>query len=407
MEVFVARQPIFDTQDERIGYELLYRHSAERNWAEGTTQEQMSADVLVNSLLTIGLEQLTGGTLAFLNISRDMLLAGNAELLDAGKVVIELLESVRPDAEVLAACQRLTDRGYHLALDDFVYDRQWEPILSHVSILKIDVLERPTEEIAEVVEQLAHFGGKLLAERVETREVRDRCRALGFELFQGYFYSRPEILSKHEVSVEQAAIMRLMNLLRSEQATEANIEEAFRSDPGLSYRLLRMVNAAALGGRGIDSIRQALRLLGRDTLFRWMALLLVSSVAAAGGTDAELVRSAILRAHLCEQLAEAGGREEASGPLFLVGLLSRIDVLLRIPMDEIVGLLDLAPEVQDALLRRSGSYAGWLKLVEAYEDGRWDTVPELSGRIGMPPTRVAQLYVQSLSWARAQLNAGA
>ena len=407
MEVFVARQPIFDTQNERIGYELLYRQSAERNWAEGTTQEQMSADVILHSLLTIGLEQLTGGTLAFLNISREMLLAGNAELLDPGKVVVELLESVGPDAEVLAACQRLAERGYRLALDDFIYDRLWDPILPRVSILKIDVLDRRTEEIAEVVGQLAHFRGKLLAERVETREVRDRCQALGFELFQGYFYSRPEILSKHEVSVEQAAIMRLMNLLRSEQATEANIEEAFRSDPGLSYRLLRMVNAAALGGRGVDSIRQALRLLGREALFRWMALLLVSSVAAAGGADAELVQSAILRARLCEQLAAAGGQGEASEPLFLVGLLSRIDVLLRIPMDEAVRRLDLAPDVQDALLRRSGSYARWLELVEAYEGGRWDTVPELSGRIGMEPASVAQLYLQSLSWARAQLNAGA
>ena len=195
-----------------------------------------------------------------------------------------------------------------------------------------------------------------------------------------------------------------MNLLRDENASDADIEEAFRSDPSLSYKLLRMVNSAALGGRGIESIRHAIRLVGRGVLHRWLALLLASSMVTENGVDAELVHTAVLRARLCELLAESGGRRSSSGQQFMVGLFSMIDVLLKVPMEEILDRVDLSADVRDALLRRSGPYAGSLELVEAYEAGRWDAVSDISSDMGMAAPVLPELYLQSLSWVRERMG---
>jgi EAL and modified HD-GYP domain-containing signal transduction protein len=404
VELFVARQPIFGPANALAGYELLYRSSATNNWAAGASAVRMSSDVIIHALLGIGMDRLTEGKLGFINMGREMLLDHVFELLDPGNVIIELLETVEPDDEVIAACERLGQGGYRLALDDFVYDERFDPLLRQAEIVKVDVLNRPMEELAEVAERLRPFRVQLLAERVETAEVRDGCAALGYTLFQGYYFSRPEILSRQEVSVEQATIIQLMNLLRDENASDADIEEAFRSDPSLSYKLLRMVNSAALGGRGIESIRHAIRLVGRGVLHRWLALLLVSSMATESGVDAELVHTAVLRARLCELLADAGGRRSASGQQFMVGLFSMIDVLLKVPMEEILDRVDLSPEVRDALLRRTGPYAGSLELVEAYETGRWDAVSDISADMGVAAPEVPELYLQSLSWVRERVR---
>jgi EAL and modified HD-GYP domain-containing signal transduction protein len=405
IEVFVARQPIFDASDRCAGYELLYRGHAAATGAGGVAPDQMSADVILHSVLAIGLEQLTGAAPAFLNFTREMLLGGFWKVLDPGAVVLELLEDVEPDAEVVAACAALTDAGYRLALDDFVYSPAYDPLLARAEIVKVDVLGRTADEITEALRPLAGARVRLLAERVETREVHEACRALGFELFQGYFYSRPETLSRRELSLEQIAIMRLMNLVHDETTSELELEDAFRADPALAYKLLLMANAAALGSRGIDSIHRAVRLVGRETLHRWLALLLVSSVAGRGGTAAELMQGAVQRARLCELIVETAGRGAAAGPHFMVGLFSRIDALLGLPMDEILARVELAPEIRDALLHRGGPYAEPLALAEAYEGGRWDTVSAQSAQVGVQAAEMPELYVQSLAWARTRLAA--
>lgn len=408
MEIFVARQPIFDADDRRVGYELLYRGHAEAGSAQGAEPDRMSADVILHSVLAIGLEQLTGGGVpAFINCTREMVVGRYWKLLDPGAVVLELLEHIEPDAEVVAACEELTAAGYRLALDDFVYTPSYEPLLRCAEIVKLDVLGRTIEELAEATRPLHGTRARLLAERVETLEVHNACRALGFELFQGYYYSRPETLSRRELSLEQAAIMRLMNLVHDERTNELELEDAFRADPALSYKLLRMANAAALGGRGIESIHHAIRLVGRETLHRWLALLLVSSVAGRGDTTAELMQGAVQRARLCELIAETTGRGAAAGPHFMVGLFSRIDALLGLPMDEILTRVELAPEIREALLHRDGPYAEPLTLAEAYEGGRWHAVSERSARVGVAESEMPALYVQSLTWARTRLQAAA
>lgn len=405
LDVFLARQPIFDRRDRLVGYELLYRNAPEVNRAEGADPDHMSSDVIVQAFLGIGIERLTGGVPGFVNCTREMLVDGTFRLLPRESVVIELLESVEADEEVVDACVRIVESGYRLALDDFVAGPGTEPLLRVAEIVKIDVLSRSSAETAELVAMMRGLGVRMLAERVETEEMRRRCEELGFDLFQGYFFARPEILANREVPVEQAGIIRLMNRLRDERATDGELAEEFRVDPSLSYRLLRIVNAAALGGRGVRSIPHAIQLVGREALHRWLSLLLVSSLSTGSDLSVELVHLAVQRARLCELLGEWRGRTEEEEPLFLVGLFSMLDALLRVPVERIVESVDLAPDVRDALLHRGGPYAPALELVEAYERGAWDRVPALAATVGVSALDLPDLYVRALQWSRERLHA--
>jgi EAL and modified HD-GYP domain-containing signal transduction protein len=403
-DVFVARQPIFDERDKLFAYELLYRSGAQQNWAGGLSADQMCTDTVIHALLSIGMAPLTGGTVAFVNMTRDFLLRRQYELFDPKSVVVELLESVAPDAEVVAACERVVRAGYTLALDDFVNAPGYEPLLRLATIVKVDVLNRPEAELRRVAEELRPYEVRLLAERVETGEVRDTCRRLGYTLFQGYYYSRPQIVSHRELSVEHSTTFRLLNLLDDPTATDQEIENAFKSDPSLSYKLLRIANSAAFGGRDVQSIGFALRMVGRKVLHRWLTLLLVSSVTSDTGIGQELVLSALVRARLCELIAQQTGRGAAMGPLFLTGLFSLLDVLLRMPMDGILSRMAIAPEVKDALLSRSGPLAATLALVEAQERGDWDAVVDAATAVGLTPPQVSGLYTEALTWAAERVR---
>lgn len=405
LDLYVARQPIFDLRGEAVAYELLYRRTGESLAADGESRGQMSLDVIIQTFLEIGLQRITQGKLGFLNFSREMLLNGSFELLDPDAVVIELLEDVVADAAVVAACERLVRSGYTLALDDFAAGAGHDALLPLARIVKVDVLGRAPGDVRRTVEPLRRRKLRLLAERVETAEVRDACRAMGFELFQGYFFARPEIVEKRGVPVELTSLLQVMNLLQDEKVTEQEVVDAFGRDPSLSYKLLRMVNAASQGARGVDSILHAVRLLGHETLHRWLALLLASSLASRSGMDAELVYATVLRARLCELLAGASDQGARSGRLFLTGLFSRMDALLRTPMDEVLSRVDLTEDVKEALLHREGPYAEWLALSEAYERGDWEAMSRLCAAVGVPADALPEIYVQSLRWAREQVLA--
>lgn len=402
-DVFVGRQPIFDDHERLYSYELLYRAGAASARADGVSVDQMCRDTVLHTLMSIGLAPLTGGTLAFVNLTREFLMARLYELFDPTTVVIELLETVEPDAEVVAECERLVGLGYTLALDDFVNAPGYEPLLQLAKIIKIDVLGRPESELRQVADELKPYGVRLLAERVETAEVRDQCLRLGYTLFQGYFYSRPQVVSHRELGVEQVAVVRLMNLLDDAEATDAGIEDAFKGDPSLSYKLLRIANSAAFGARGVSSIAHALRMVGRKPLHRWLTLLLVSTVAGQSAVARELALQALARGRLAELVAERSGRRADAGSLFLTGLFSLLDALLRMPMAGVLAPMHIAPDVKAALLSRSGPYAAALALVEAQEHGDWAAVDDAAAAVGIAPAAVSAAYAEALAWAAERL----
>lgn len=407
VDVFVARQPIFDRRGELYAYELLYRRTGAHTAADGVTADVMASEVLVHAFLNIGLDRLTGGHLAFLNFTRDMLLRGMHQLFDPAAVVIELLESVTPDPEVVDACHALVGAGYTLALDDFEYTPEFEPLLRLAKIIKLDVLNKGEDELRAAYDRVAPYGGTILAERVETQAIHGSCAALGYGLFQGYFFSKPETLARRDLSAAQITILRLMNLLRDPNTTDAALEEAFRGDVSLTYKLLRTVNSASMGGRGIESIRHAVRMVGRAELHKWLSLLLVTSVAGRGGTDAELVRLAIQRARFCEMVAMQGRDRRSAEALFMVGLFSLLDAILKVPLHEVLHRIDLADEVRRALLARSGPYAPTLALVEAYERASWPVVAAEAETIGLDTSLLGDLYFESVRWTRDRIEMAA
>lgn len=406
-DVCVARQPIFRGDGDLAGYELLYRRVATETAAGAGDRTIMAADVIVHAFVNIGLDQLTSGRSAFVNFTRDMLLAGAYTLMPRESIVVELLEDVHPDEPVVRACEDLVDAGYSLALDDFVWNSEYRRLLELATIVKVDVLDQPATLLDEVAQRLAPYDVRLLAERVETAEVRAVCAGLGYELFQGYYYARPDVVVRRALTSDELAIVQAMNVLRDPRSTDADAEAVFSADLSLSYKLLRMVNSAAKGGRGIESIRHAVQLSGRTELGKWLALLLVSSMAGRGGTNRELLYLAVQRGRMCELLAASTGQNRDAGALFLVGLFSLLDALSGIPMAELLQAISLAPAVREALVERKGPYAGPLALAEAYERGLWNTVVQQASSTGLDAAQVSALYVQSLAWTRDRLLSAA
>jgi EAL and modified HD-GYP domain-containing signal transduction protein len=384
------------------GYELLYRRDALVGYADGD-RDAMSADVLAGGILGLGLQRLTDGSLAFLNFSRLQLINESWTLFEPGSVVIELLETVEPGAETLDACRRLVRAGHTLALDDYVHSEARAPLLDLASIVKVDVLNRSPAELEGAAKPLASAGVRLLAERVENAVVRDICVAIGFDLFQGYLFSKPETLTNADLGAAQLATIRLLNLVQDPNTTDRVIETAFASDLALTYKLLRIVNTASIGGRGITSIGHAVQLVGRQALHRWLALILVASLGRKGDVTQELALTAITRARMCELLVSDTGSSRTSGSAFVVGLLSLLDVLLEVPMDRILGHLSLSPEVTSALVGRRGPLGTPLRVVESYENAEWDTALSLAASGALANDRLPSLYIDALTWAAAQV----
>lgn len=406
MEIFIARQPIFDRSERVVGYELLYRASGSADRAEGADQDRMAHDVLLGSVFGAGLPRIVHGATAFVNTTRGLLLGGALHLLDPRLVVVELLETVEPDAEAISACEALVTAGFRLALDDAVLDRRIEPLLRLASIVKVDVLAQAPETLTGIREQLAPYGVTLLAEKVESAAVRDACLALGFELFQGYHFSRPENLSTRTLLPEWGRVVNLLQMLANGESHDHEIEEAFRSDPSLSYKLLRMVNSAGVGGRGVESIGHALRMLGRSAVHRWLSLLLVLMAGSGGGVQRELARRALIRAWMCEGIAKRSGAGVSADAGFLVGLFSALDALVGMPVEQLVEEVGLAPPLAVALARRAGPLAAILALVEAYEAGDWAGVELACEEVGVRRDVVSGLYIEALEWVHERIERG-
>lgn len=405
VDIYLARQPVFDRSGRVAAYELLYRGSPAAEDARGATGSEMTSDVLLNALVGIGTERVADGEPALVNVTRDVILEGDVELFDPGDVYLEIPPSAGGDEQLRGACADLRRDGYRLCLDDYRPEQERDALLPVVDSVKVDVLDRPASEVRPVAEHVRGDDLSLIAGRVESDFVRTRCAEWGFEYFQGNFFREPEMVAGKDVPVRQMRLYRLLNLVSDTSVPDDEIESVFRGDPSLSYRLLRIVNSAAIGGRRIRSIRHALQFLGRDLLHRWLSLLLVSSISDRTGADTELARSAVFRGRFLELMADATGWTTVSRSLFLVGLFSMLDRLTGMPLEESVEHLDLEKHVERALLERSGPYAPYLDLVEAYEAGDWATVSRLSSELGEGGSlNLSDLYMRAMEWASDRLT---
>lgn len=403
MELFVARQPIFDRQDRLFGYELLYRGSREASVAGGAPPHQMTCEVIANAFLELGIDRVAHGRPAFINVTRQMLLDGHLSLLPADSIGFEIPARLAHDPEIAVACRELAEGGYRLVLDGFTESARVGSLLELCELTKIDVLGRDPGELARTIEVLSPSAARAVAVRVQSRELRRRSLEVGFDLFQGNFFRSPDLLVARRMSVELAEVVRLHNLLLDE-TEEEDLVRVLRSAPGLAYRLLRMASTSWPGGTSIGSIEGALRLVGRDLLRRWLSILLVSSAAGTGGVGEQLAAEALFRARFLELLAGEDGA--SAGSFYLTGLVSGLDALLGMPMSDVLSLIDLPEEVREALGARAGRLGEMLDLVEAYEGADWARVTNAATPLGIGQEGLSDRYREALVWSRERLLAG-
>ncbi|MDQ1635742.1 MAG: hypothetical protein QOJ32_2551 [Frankiaceae bacterium] len=390
--IHLGRQPVFDVDLTVVGYELLFR-SAGSTSAQISDPEQATADVMVKTFTDFGLETVVGSKLAFVNLPRGFLTGNKLLPFPPQGVVLEVLEDVVADRQVLEGMRQLRAAGYRFALDDFVWSDATEPLIELCDYVKIDVLVSTPAEVTDLVRRLRPYDVHLLAEKVETEEQFQFCRSLSFELFQGYLLSRPTVLTRRSLDSTRLACLRLLAVLASEEFNVADAEAAIRSDPGLTFRILRTVNSASSGlRRTISSVREAVILLGPRALIGWVLLMSMSG-ADAGSGAAVNVDVALTRARMCELLA---ARADVSADVaFTAGLVSSLDLLLGMPLDEAVSDLPLDAEVCAAVLEHRGPLGVLLADVLAYENS---TQPQL---LGIGEARPA--YLAALTWTRTVL----
>lgn len=396
-ETFLARQPIVDAKHRLLAYELLFRQSMASVSAQISSPLQAGVEVIGNTLC-LGPDWLLQGKLAFINLDEATLMSDFVTLLPPGRVVYEILETVQVTPVLVARIQELRQLGYRFALDDFVCLDEYRPLLPLVDFVKLDVLEQHPEKTVEIIAHLQRqFSGHFIAEKVETREMFELCRRCGIEYFQGYYFARPENLANKPIQPGQLAVLELMDTVRrSEDLGE--IEEPLRRNAALTLRVLRFANSAHAGlGQPVHTVRQALALTGLNTLYRWLALLLVTANPAPG--NAVLARTAVARGRLCELLGRNRVDRAAQDELFMTGLFSLAEPLMEVALARVLDLLPMPQPVVQALLERDGPYSPFLALTEASEHRDFEAIACHARAIGCSPEEVNLAQLQALAWA--------
>jgi EAL and modified HD-GYP domain-containing signal transduction protein len=396
-DFFIGRQPIFDRHMRVYAYELLYRHGFVDR-AVITDFDAASSEVVVNALTELGLDRIVGTRKAFCNFTRAFLLKGSQVPFSTSQLVVEVLETVTAEPEVIEAIQRLAQGGHLIALDDFVLDDGLEPLVELADIIKIDVLELSQDEVRNQVEKLRRIKKlKLLAEKVETNEDYMFCRRLGFDYFQGYFFSKPQVVSGRRLPPGRLAMLRLMTELQRPDIDLSKLEEIIETDVNLCVKLLRQINSSFYSLLSeVKSIRQAIIYLGLFHIRNWACIVAMGSV---DDKPQELMTMALIRGKMCELLCTDDDAER-KGMFFTVGLFSLLDSMFDSPMDEVLNNLPLAEEVKQALLLRQGPLGTALECVEDYEKARWSEVADS----GYEKDLVRDAYIEAIAWAQAVMD---
>lgn len=400
LEVFLGRQPILDREQKLCAYELLFRNSLV-NQASVLDDVQATATVISNVFGELSIAGALGPYRGFINVDRRMLFSDTIELLPKASVVLELLETIEVTPEVVARCRELHAAGFVLALDDVVQlGPTYAELLDVVEIVKVDLKAVDRTQLAALTAQILRLGKTALAEKVDSREEMEHCRRLGFDLFQGYFFARPVIIQGKKLNHSQLALLRLMALLQAD-AESSVIENTFKQEPGLTLNLLRLANSVASGlSVKATSLRHAITVLGRRQLQRWLQLLLYTTGHPPGVNP--LLQLAATRGRLMELLAEKISSSERGfvDNAFMTGILSLTPALLNQQIEDIVGGLNLAAEVQAGLFQRSGRLGEMLCLVEALEDENLARLPELLERVpGISASDVNHALTRAIAWA--------
>lgn len=404
-ELFLGRQPILDRGQNLAAFELLFR-AGHFNGAQIEDDVFASATVINRAFNEMGMEAVLGKHPGFINLSAPLIMSDVIELLPRNKVVLEILETVRVTDALAQRCRTLKELGFTLALDDYTgREEVFKPLLDVVDIVKVDVQHLDDQALERTTASLRKLPVRLLAEKLDTRARVERCLELGYELFQGYYFARPSIITGKRLTRSETALMRLLGLLLSE-ADMPRIEKVFEHDPDLASNLMKLVNSAALAGQiRIQSLHQAIAVLGRERLLRWLHVLLFTlSSAPAAEFPSPLLLLAATRGRMMQLIARALRPQDSAfhDRAFVAGILSLVNALLGMPMSEILGSMPVHAEVRAALLERSGNLGAMLSLVEALEESELIGIEKALDRVpGLEHGQVIGMQIEAMRWANS------
>ncbi len=395
-ETLLARQPIFNAKLDIYAYELLFR-PATGGFESGVIDgDHATSTVMLNAFSEVGISNLVAENKAFINFTRNLILTPPP--FSNQEIVIEVLEDIAPDPEVLQGLERLRQQGFTIALDDFAYDESLIPLIKLAHIVKVDVLALNDEELDFNMVKLRDYPVKLLAEKVETQEMFQRCKALGFDYFQGYFLSKPILVKGRVIPANKLVVMKLIADLHSPETSDPSVlHDTISSDTTLSYKLLKMINSAAYRRpRKIESLYRAILLIGPNNIKHWASLLALSNL---DDKPHALHEQTMLRAHMCENLGSIVDSNKKD-LFFTVGMMSMLDAFFDAPLDELLSSISLTDDINAALLNGKGPLGFVLSTALAYEQGCWGDI-DWSGlsQHNLTIQDVKQAYLDSLQWS--------
>jgi c-di-GMP phosphodiesterase len=398
-QTFIGRQAIVDAKQKITGYELFFRHSADAQNAVIEDDFKACQNVLVNTIGQMDIKWLLGDKQAFINVNELMLKSEFLELMSPQRTVLEILRSVLVTDEIVERCKVLRALGYKIALDNPHLNEHVAPLLECADFIKIDIQTVKPAELDWVFVKFNKGAVKLIAEKVETVEQFEACKETGFKLFQGYYFSKPETLTAKVINASFDSVLNILNKV-SQDADNSDIESALKRDAALSFKLLRYINSVGFGlSCEVQSIGHALTILGRNQLYRWLTLLMVT--AGENSTPSALMKTSITRGRLTELLGESYFEKHDRDNLFIVGVFSMLDAILKMPIDQALEKIQLPEPVTDALLNRAGIYGPFLQLTEACEDADSMRILELAEELQMNADKVNESHMAALAWVES------
>ena len=404
MDVFLTRQPIFDRTQQVYAYEFLYQKD-DANTFSGKNPDKLASNAILNSFDLLGIQNLTGGKKAFVNLSGPLLRQGVATLFSRDLLTVEILEDIYPDEEIIESCKQLKENGYLLVFNDFVFREGYEPLAELADIVKIDFITSDNKEKIEIGKKLTNNRIKFLAEKIETKADFEHAKEWGCTYFQGFFFSIPEVLSVHDIQPLKFQYLRLIKEVNEKEIDFEHISDIVSKDVSLSYKILKLINSAAFGFRNrITSVRQALVILGTREVRKWVSLIAFKGIGE-GQTD-ELIQLSLVRAKFSETLSASSPYRDKAEELFLMGLFSSLDALMHRPMEEVLNDLPIPDEVRNALLTKDGLFGEFYKLILDYEKGDWDKVTKYGEHMGLECKNISKSYLDAVAWS-VKLEKGA
>ncbi|MFW0884793.1 EAL and HDOD domain-containing protein [Candidatus Acidulodesulfobacterium sp. H_13] len=363
--IFIGRQPIISGDKSIFGYEVLFRKTAE-NFADIKVSDNLSATAnVLENIYDIGIKTLMGEKPAFINIIPDVLEKGMIQLLPKDKIVLEILETSRIDDNAVSIIKEFKDEGFGISLDDFVYSEAWEPLLRLSDYVKLDVLQYSKAEIKEVLLLFKDYGIKFIAEKVERFEDFQFYKDLGFNLFQGYFFQKPTVLSSSTLDPDYMMLIDIFNAFQSNRNIK-EIEALFKMTPELIYRLLTLINSVAYEFIvRISSVKQAIALLGYDNISRWILTIILASKKSDFRSD-PLLESAVIKGKMMEDICEKYIDKDLSDKAFLMGMLSLVNVALGISLEDLLDKINIDTIIYEALIEHKGKLGDLVEFMEKY-----------------------------------------